>query len=200
MPQDDLAERWLLTAGPGTAEVGRALLARYDEPHRRYHNREHLTEVLAAVGLLGGDRTVQLAAWFHDAVYDPRRADNEERSAALAVAMLTGSHDGRSAEVARLVSLTASHLPAPGDTRGDTLCDADLAILGAPDTRYQRYASEVRVEYGHVPDAEFARGRAAILRDLLARERLYRTAAGAGRWEAAARANLSRELAGVSRY
>ncbi|MEP6463754.1 MAG: metal-dependent phosphohydrolase [Frankiaceae bacterium] len=188
-----LLQRWQALGGQD--DVGRELLARYAEPHRHYHDRQHLTEVLTALDLLGASNTARLAAWFHDAVYDPRRGDNEDRSASLAVELL-GKHlpTEQVADVARLVRLTAAHDPAAGDADGAALCDADLAILGAHPTRYGQYATAVRAEYAHVPAADFARGRAAILRDLLNREVLYRTLIARSRWEQAARANVSREL------
>lgn len=190
-----LPEGWVALAGPGSEQTGRELLARYAEPHRRYHNQRHLTEVLDALDLLGRDRVARLAAWFHDAVYDPRLAGNEDRSARLAVELLAklGFPAPDVAEVARLVRLTADHQPAASDASGAALCDADLAILGADAERYNEYATAIRAEYRHVPDAQFASGRLRILDDLLARENLYRTDLGRSRWQPQARANLSRE-------
>jgi len=171
------------------------LLRRYAEPHRHYHNGRHLREVLQAVDRLAPHAVdlgaVRLAAWYHDAVYDPRASGNEERSAALARAALTPP---LADEVARLVRLTAEHNPDPGDLDGAVLCDADLAILGTDDHRYDEYAADVRREYAHVADHEFRTGRAAILACLLARDRIYRTATAYDLWEGHARANLRREL------
>lgn len=175
--------------------VARDLLARYAEPHRRYHDRRHLAEVLSALDQLGAGPAAHLAAWFHDAMYDPGRADNEERSADLATTALTsmGLPPAQVREVARLVQLTTAHDAADEDPDGAGLCDADLAILGADAERYDEYVSDVRAEYRHVSDVDFAAGRAAMLQDLAARNPLYRTVAGRQRWAAAARANLSRE-------
>ena len=191
-----LLDRWRALAGTGSDTVGRDLLARYAEPQRRYHDARHLAEVLSALDLLSNDRVVLLAAWFHDAVYDPRRENNEERSATLAAEKLPrlGVPQPEVAEVTRLVRLTAGHQPAAGDRSGAALSDADLAILGAPQPRYDDYAAAVRAEYAHVADADFAAGRAAVLRDLLGRDRLYRTETGRERWEEPARKNLRREL------
>ena len=131
----------------------------------------------------------------HDAVYDPTRSDNEEVSAARARAGLRGLvDDARIAEVERLVLLTAGHDAAPGDANGAVLCDADLAVLAGPPESYAAYASAVREEYAHVPDAEFAAGRAAVLEQLLALPELYRLPAVAGPWTQRARANLAAEL------
>jgi predicted metal-dependent HD superfamily phosphohydrolase len=132
-----------------------------------------------------------LAAWFHDAVYDGG-TDDEERSAAWASRVLP---DDLGPEVARLVRLTAAHRPADDDPAGQVLCDADLAILASPADRYEEYAHDVRREYAHVPDADFARGRSAVLTDLLAKPALFQTSRGYELWEDAARRNVTAELA-----
>jgi predicted metal-dependent HD superfamily phosphohydrolase len=193
----NLLDRWVATAGADTEKAGRALLARYSEPHRRYHDQRHLAEVLDALDLLGGSRSVRLAAWFHDAVYDPQRDDNEDRSAELAVETVHALRGPPAdvAEVARLIRLTAGHRPRDGDVDGAALCDADLAILGAAASRYDESAAAIRQEYRHLGDADFAAGRTAILADLVSREPLYRTDLGRQSWEAAAKINLRGELA-----
>lgn len=186
--------------------VGAELLDRYAEPHRRYHTVAHLQAVLGWLAVLGDGvepepaRRAALAAWFHDAVYDPARADNEERSAALAGTRLAGLGvpADPAAAVAGLVRATATHVAPPGDPAVALLLDADLAVLGAPAARYAGYAAAVRAEYAHLPDDAFRRGRAAVLRDLLARPRLYRTDAAYHRLERAARANLAAELAALA--
>jgi predicted metal-dependent HD superfamily phosphohydrolase len=186
---------------PGPATTLRdALIAAYGEPHRRYHTVEHLEEALAVAADLGGSAAVELAIWFHDAVYDPARFDNEERSAAMAVAELAGlGTDGRLvAEVAALVLATKGHDVAgdePAGTDQHEMLDADMAILGSPPAAYVRYADAIRAEYGHLPDEVFRPGRAAVLRGFLARPTLFLTAAALERFEAAARHNLAEELA-----
>ncbi|MGV7705362.1 HD domain-containing protein, partial [Mycobacterium kansasii] len=81
---------------------------------------------------------VELAAWFHDAVYEIGRDDNEDRSAALARQLLAESTDRD--EVARLVLATKSHKVAADDVNAAVLSDADLSVLGAPALRYRQYA------------------------------------------------------------
>lgn len=170
------------------------LSARYDEAHRRYHDRRHLHEVLSAVHTLGDEAddldAVTWAAWFHDAIYDVGADDNEERSAQLAELRLAG-HLAR--EVARLVRLTATHKPQPGDRDGAVLCDADLHILAADEARYAEYVEDVRAEYGMVPDEEFADRRAAVLSALLEGQ-IFHTATGRELWEERARHNVSAEV------
>lgn len=186
-----LADRWPL---PQEAELRDALLAAYADPARRYHDTRHLTEVLDRLEELPGevDRlAVTLAAWFHDAVYDGRPGD-EERSAQWAERALPADV---ATEVARLVRVTARHDPAAEDERGRLLCDADLAILASPPERYAEYVSDVRAEYAHVADPDFAAGRGAILAELLARPALFATERARELWEQAARDNVAAELA-----
>lgn len=168
----------------------------YADPSRGYHDLMHLTEVLMHVDELmpfhdPAREAVLLAAWFHDVVYDGQ-GDLEERSARRAETALGGSPLG--AEVARLVRLTGSHRPEAHDLAGQVLCDADLAILAADPDRYSSYTRGVRKEYASVPDADFAAGRAAVLRDLLAKESLFHTEQGRRRWEQLARANVEAEI------
>ncbi len=199
MPENpDLAEHWPASQ---PASVRDALVAAYSSPSRGYHDLLHLTEVLAHVDdLMPADdperEAVLLAAWFHDAVYDGR-GDDEERSASLASASLGGTPLGR--EVARLVRLTAEHRPDADDHAGQVLCDADLGILAAGASRYAAYTAGVRREYAQVPDADFAAGRSAVLRDLLAKPTLFHTARARERWEARARTNVEREVEALAR-
>lgn len=183
-----------------------ALLAAYAEPHRSYHSTRHLAEVLEHVDLLltetpevaevaGSRDAVLLAAWYHDAVYDGSR-DDEERSAALAESTLTEAAVPAPlvAEVARLVRLTADHRPGDADLAGQVLCDADLAILGSDPDRYDEYAADVRTEYAHLDEPTFRDGRARVLRSLLEKPALFHTTRGRALWEEAARRNVEREL------
>jgi predicted metal-dependent HD superfamily phosphohydrolase len=208
--RDRLLSRWttlLVSARDGEQEpdpvpFGRNLIERWSEPQRRYHTVDHLLDVLNRVDELaphtrGADiDAVLLAVWFHDAVYRPDRSENEERSAALARRALpeAGVPQARTDEVARLVRLTVSHDPEPGDTNGELLCDADLAVLAGPPGEYAQYAAAVRQEYGFVPDDAFLAGRADVLRQLLGLPRLFRTPYGQDRWEHLARQNLRTEM------
>ncbi|MDT0463591.1 HD domain-containing protein [Streptomyces gibsoniae] len=186
--------------GPDPAPYAENLLARWQEPQRRYHTLAHLTAVLDHIDVLreyaDEPDVVRLAAWFHDAVYLPDRSENEERSARLAERALpeAGVTEERTAEVARLVRLTVTHDPADDDRDGQVLCDADLAILAAPPSAYAAYTAAVREEYGFVPADAFRTGRSAILRELLGLPRLFRTPYGQDHWEATARYNIASEL------
>ena len=208
-----LIERWTVLfnvdgdAFEAVRVAGLDLIARYDEPHRRYHSLQHLTEVLDMVDELATEAddldAVRLAAWFHDAVYESGVAyaaagvSNEEASARLAELVLTGLGEppSRVAEVARLVRLTEHHSAEDGDRDAAVLFDADLAILAAEPARYEEYTQAVREEYREISDELFRPGRAQILEALLAAPALYRTPAAHARLESRARANVTAEIA-----
>jgi predicted metal-dependent HD superfamily phosphohydrolase len=208
--------------GPLAEHLLDQVVARYREPHRRYHTTAHLVRVVRHVGALAATDEVAaeapdlgavvVAAFFHDAVYDPRAGDNEARSAALAMRRLaeladeelerTGTTrwpESRRALVARLVHATA-HLDDPVASTGDetetaVLLDADLAVLGSQPGEYQAYVNGVRAEYAHLTEEAWRAGRGEVVQHLLGQRRLYRTVAGRGWWERRARANLTAELA-----
>ncbi len=206
------ARLWSLGADPRVHAVGTDLVDRWREPHRVYHSRLHLADALDALDLLVADGApgsgwhAAVALWFHDAVHDGEAGRDEERSAALVGTLLgplVGGAEpaGRAQavslrdldEVARLVLVTTDHAPAADDPTGALVSDADLAILGAEPPRYDRYAAQVRAEYGHVPDDAFRAGRAAVLDQLAGLPALFRSAAGAGRWALPAGRNLRDE-------
>jgi len=134
-----------------------------------------------------------LAVWYHDAVYDTRAADNEERSADLGrttLAKLSVEPDVVQ-ETARLILLTKTHRTTGDDTAGQLMLDADLSVLGAEPKDYDRYAAAIRREYAWLPEAEYRTGRCRVLEGFLARPRIYYRLEHA---EGAARRNLRREI------
>ena len=183
------------------AVVAGGLGARYTQPHRAYHNLVHIEAVLLRIEELQPptehELALALAAWFHDAVYQPDRDDNEERSAYVAYDALeqVGAPPALMSEVVRLIKVTQRHVAEPDDIAGAVLCDADLAILGAPRDRYVEYAQAIRKEYVHVPEADYHAGRSDVLRMFLDRQHIYRTPHARDSWEASARENLTAELA-----
>jgi len=198
--EERLAGRWPLDVA-GERE---ALLAAYGSSGRGYHDLRHLGEVLdrldelADAGETFERLPVELAAWFHDGVYDGAAGD-EARSAAWASRALpeAGVAAPTVAEVVRLVLLTEHHRPEPGDRNGEALSDADLAVLASDVGRYDEYVRDVRREHAHVPDDDFRRGRAAVLEDLAAKPALFHTTHARSHWEQRARTNLTRELAAL---
>jgi predicted metal-dependent HD superfamily phosphohydrolase len=197
-------ERWIATwerlgaaPPPGVYEE---LVAAYGEPHRRYHTLRHLDECFGLGARWDAERPgeVELALWFHDAVYDTRRHDNEQRSAVWAreVANRAGLEPGVGERVAALIMATR-HDAVPVGTDACVLVDIDLAILGADAQRFDEHERDVRAEYGWVPGVTFRAERRKILQRLLAREVLYNTPRMRESHEVRARANLRRSLAAL---
>jgi predicted metal-dependent HD superfamily phosphohydrolase len=199
----DLKTRWQQLVTPFGARKSAIetaysdLLGRYGESGRHYHTLEHISAVLNTLESFGDvSPALQLAAWYHDAVYDSRATDNEERSASLARTALSALEVPANLvdEIARLILLTKTHQAAADDAAGQHLLDADLAILGAIPGAYDRYADAIRKEYAWVPDADYRAGRRRILAGFLARPQLYFHLKLA---EEPARRNLKREIAAL---
>jgi predicted metal-dependent HD superfamily phosphohydrolase len=175
------------------------LAARYDEPHRAYHTRRHLAECFVAFDPVAGQAErpaeIELALWFHDAIYDPKSDRNEDESAAWAERALAagGAPATASARVRDLV-LATKHAAEPADPDAKLLVDVDLAILGAEPGRFAEYETQIRFEYAWVPEPAYRAGRARVLAGFLARPAIYATRDFAGRLEARARANLAASI------
>lgn len=184
--------------------LGHALLAAWSGPGRAYHDLRHLDDCLAqldsAEASSGTRDLVEAALWFHDAVYDTRAGDNEERSAAWAAEALPaiGIRLEVAGQIAGLVRLTAGHAPV-ADRAAQLMCDIDLSILGRPVELFDSYDRRVRAEYGWVPDDAYRAGRARVLEGLMRRDPLFQTPEFRRRFEAQARLNLGRALAALGR-
>ena len=176
------------------------LVARYREPHRHYHNLEHISEVLQVISRLidtaANPDAIYLAAWYHDAIYDPRSKDNEERSAFLAAQTLgtLPLSPELIEKTGQLIRATAHTSERIDDIDAHILLDADLAILAAETRRYQRYAEAIRKEYSSVGEVAYRAGRSQVLRSFLGRPRIYHTVRMFEVGEGAARRNIAREL------
>ena len=173
---------------------------RYSEPHRHYHNIQHIEECLAEFEQVSSRAehpiALELAIWFHDAIYDPSRSDNEEQSAILALKCLEQSASGQKQLVSDLILATKTHV-AKNIPDVPLLLDIDLSILGKPTARFAEYETGIRAEYSFVPLALYAEKRAAIIRNFLSRPRIFTTTAFFNRFEAQARRNLTNSIAAL---
>jgi predicted metal-dependent HD superfamily phosphohydrolase len=181
---------------PAPVELLYQLLAAYNEPQRHYHTQQHLLECLshfsAAIDAAAHAGEVELALWFHDAVYDIQGHNNELLSAQWAVQVLTqaGADTGITERVHDLIMATC-HDTAPTSPDQQLLVDIDLSILGAPAARFEEYDRQVKAEYSWVPSAIYCAKRKEILSGFLARPFIYSTQHFRDRYEMQARANLT---------
>jgi predicted metal-dependent HD superfamily phosphohydrolase len=182
------------------------LRAAYDESHRAYHTARHIGACLrllddATIATLATRLPeVEAAIWFHDAIYDTRAIDNEERSAELAEATLgdAGVPDEVVARIAAHVRATKHH---EADSRDSELVlDIDLSILGERPELFARFEEEIRREYAWVEPADYARARAAVLLRFDEREHIYRTPLFRERYESSARKNIAASLEKMSEF
>jgi predicted metal-dependent HD superfamily phosphohydrolase len=178
------------------------LVRAYSAPGRHYHTLDHIAALLQLLDTHGRDvidrDAVELAIFFHDAVYDPLRSDNEAASAALAGKRLTTLKlpVGLVAKVERYILATRHDAGGwlPDDADLALLLDLDLAVLGAERSVYAAYAQAIRSEYGMHPDDVYRAGRKKVLSAFLARPQIYGTSALQALWEAPALDNLAWEI------
>jgi predicted metal-dependent HD superfamily phosphohydrolase len=206
-----LSQVWRDLASRRHCEPSRAqellheLLGAYSEPNRHYHTTQHIASLLRLLDDLGQavvDRDAAiLAILFHDVIYDSRRSDNEERSAALARTRLAllGLPDEVIAKVEHWIHATKHAQDFKTSDRDlSLLLDLDLSTLAVAPAEYRAYADAIRREYRHVPDELYRAGRRRVLEGFLARDRIYRTDELRALWEEPARANIAGEMADLA--
>jgi predicted metal-dependent HD superfamily phosphohydrolase len=200
-------ERWqrlMQALGMQTAsETYRALLDAYAEAHRHYHTARHIDACLrhldVSKALAASWADIELALWFHDAVYDPYQSGNEERSADWACEFLQGqAADAARTERVRSLILATKHDALAPDPDAQLLVDIDLAILGASEADYDLFEINVREEYQWVPAPLFREKRAEILQSFLDRPQVYNTEFFRERYEIQARSNLRRAISALT--
>jgi predicted metal-dependent HD superfamily phosphohydrolase len=194
---------WEVLQLPAPADLLDALVKCYSEPHRAYHTLSHIEDCITKARSIRDQVSdagaVELALWYHDAVYDPRAADNEARSAEVAarhLVMLPG------AQVERVMQMIAAtrHPSQPDDADARFVVDIDLSILGAMPDAFDAYEQAIRAEYAWVPAVVYERERGKLLQALLDQPRLYLTDHFAARLEAPARSNLARSIARLRQH
>lgn len=201
-----MADRFVsLCARAGTGDTQRAravfedLVRRYNEPGRAYHNLPHIQACLKELDhsepCSPKRDLIEWSIWFHDAVYDPRRKDNEALSAELAHRHMANMGITRpaSGDITRLI-LATRHTSQPASDDEMLMVDIDLSILGQPESTFDAYDRAIRTEYEWVPAEDYHKGRATILYGFLSRPAIFNTRTFQERYEGAARVNLRRAI------
>lgn len=199
----NLHARWLqlLADCDVSAKDGEVLFEQlrqcYTQPHRYYHNLNHLAQMFSLLEQAGvNELSARWAAWFHDAIYKPGNADNEQRSAEWARhAMLELSLPlDAISRVEQIILATKAHQGEADDSVLCAVLDADMSILGSEPLAYQQYAENVRNEFAHIPDFLYRQGRGRFLRAVLNRFQIFRLPWFQQRLESQARKNIEHEL------
>jgi predicted metal-dependent HD superfamily phosphohydrolase len=192
---------WQTLAAPRVPnDVLDELVRAYSSPGRYYHTFTHIQDCLAIFDptshLALHPEEVELAVWFHDAVYDPKRNDNEQRSAEWAETVIRQS--GLSEEIARRVADSILATRHDKDVSGEDarlLVDVDLSILGRDPAVFWRYEEKIRREYAWVPEGVFRQERRNVLKRFVERPRIYSHEEFRKRFETRARRNLEQAIA-----
>jgi predicted metal-dependent HD superfamily phosphohydrolase len=176
------------------------LVTRYEGNGRYYHNLFHIQNVLEIIesfrDCAQDIHAIQLAAWFHDVIYDAQRSDNETQSAAYAETMMDmlGIPAETIAKVGLMIRATRHNRACPADIDCQIMLDADLATFASGWEIQEEIEKAIRQEYAFVPDEAYREGRQLILQNFLKRERIYCTELMFEEREAAARENISRTI------
>jgi predicted metal-dependent HD superfamily phosphohydrolase len=187
---------------PDATTVFADLQRRHEAPLRFFHNLDHIRDCIRQVDevapLLVDRDAAELALWFHDAVYEPGAANNEQRSAELFLDLAVGAPPSLCRRVCAMILATRHTSLPPGNDRRFVM-DIDLAGFGAPWEEFVRRGADLRAEYAGQTDAQYFAGQALFLQRLARRRHFFGTAYFRDRYEATARENLRRLLADLGR-
>lgn len=180
-----------------------ALVDAYSEKHRFYHTDEHINAVLnhldAAEPFTNNRANIELALWFHDAIYKPFSNTNEIDSANWAANFLANNNASELTitNVHKLIMATV-HTAACDDLEASLVVDIDLAILGEAENIYDKFEHNIRKEYKQVPAFLYKKKRSEILGGFLDRDSIYKNEYFYNKYEVQARENIGRALSMLS--
>ncbi len=185
---------------PRTHFIG--LVSRYEDGKRAYHNMNHINHCLREFDKvkdqLKDPLAAELALWFHDVIYDPKRADNEELSAEAALICLVDCNAPPQLvlKVVAHILATKQHRTITNDPDQPYVLDIDMAILGQPEDVFDAYDSQIAQEYNFVSEDAYRNGRRAVLERF--DRPIFKTLFFRNLYEAAASTNLQRAITRLS--
>lgn len=193
---------WKRNAGTAAAEVAErswsCLITRFSEAHRHYHDYKHmrhcLRELDGAAHRIGDADVVEMALWFHDAIYEPGAADNEIRSARLFESFAAPVLNPNLTREVSSAILDTVHKTLPEADNARFVVDIDLSSFGLPWPEFMADSHALRKEQMHLSDREFYQRKCAFLKSLIDRDRIYATQYFGNLYELAARTNIEHYL------
>lgn len=176
-----------------------SLVTAYSEKHRYYHTSKHINAMLnhfdKVKHVSKKPDELELAIWFHDAIYQPFSKTNELDSANWAKNFLTTSGiDPQISELVHSLVMATDHSSDVTTNDEKLIVDIDLTILGAEANVYDQFEHNVRKEYKLVPSFVFNKKRKEILVSFLQQDSIYRHDYFKDKFEATARENLERTI------
>ena len=184
------------------APIFQEILSAYSEPHRHYHNLNHLNHMFHELDSCKTDscnavtNEMLWAVWYHDFIYKPGAKTNEAKSAKKAKESM-GKLDIQQSSIDKVVShilVTENHQCETNDSDTQFFLDADMAILGSDEISYAKYRKAVRQEHSNIPDFLFNRGRKKFLSTVLEQKFIFASSYFKNRYEQIARENIKSEL------
>jgi predicted metal-dependent HD superfamily phosphohydrolase len=147
---------------------------RWNEKHRYYHNTFHLVQIIHDIETnmwfreLGAleKRALLLAAFFHDAVYDPKKDNNEEQSCRLFKLSYKGNDPKMVDTVCRLIMVT-KYRKRPTEKLEKIIWDADNAGFKKGFDHLMRTEKLIQKEYSYLPKEKFREGKIKFLETCL---------------------------------
>lgn len=194
-----------------TRETEADLTARYNEPHRYYHNMTHILHSLAALERLRSVMTkhelrksevflIGLMIWFHDAIYEQNvvHGENERLSEQLfsrsVEASLLEPHESVIVKNGILYSAQHTKHYSYYKKTQEIFLDIDLCGMGESYETFMVNGKNIQHEYPWVDYDAFMAGRTRFFQELLKRPYLYYNHVMRGMYEENTRNNINRWL------
>lgn len=176
------------------------LFNNYEQDNRYYHNLVHIYNFIQLFeehkSSIERPLLFEVAIWWHDAIYEAKRNDNETRSAQLAVRCWKNHLSSTDLKyIAILISSTEKHLPLIEENDVHYFLDMDLSILATNNQVYQQYVHYIEKEYTtYYPKMLYNIGRKKAMKNFHSRPKLYFTAFFYENYEFQAKSNIKLEL------
>ncbi|MDG4560783.1 MAG: hypothetical protein P9E88_05770 [Candidatus Competibacter sp.] len=188
-----------LSGGRALAETVHARLVElYEEPHRRYHTLDHVRHCLEefdrVAALMDDPDAVEIALWFHDAVYRSGAMDNERRSADLFRQWSEGHADAAFLQQVDDLIMATTHRDPPIQRDERFVVDIDLSSFGLPWAAFEQDGHRIRAECAEIGDEAYYPGQLRFLLFLQGRPTFFLTEFFQQRYERIARNNIHRVI------